>query len=63
MCDALFVGQELIDVFAVSLEQVLTILDSNHHGIEFIRTEPNKETGRAIEFDQQLPILAQGRNR
>jgi hypothetical protein len=43
----LFIGQELIDVPAVSLEQVLAILDSNHQGIELIRTDR-----QAIEFHE-----------
>jgi hypothetical protein len=34
--DLFFVGQKLIDVLAVSLKQILTILDSNDLGVEFI---------------------------
>jgi hypothetical protein len=47
----------------VNVEQILALCDSINHGVEFSRIEPKKETGRAIEFDQQLPISAQGRNR
>jgi len=58
-----FISQKLIDVFAVSVEQIPALSNSINHGMEFIRIEPKKETGRAIEFDQQLPISALGRNR
>jgi hypothetical protein len=56
--DPFFVGQELIDARAVSMEQVLTLPDSNHDGIEFIRTEAKEETGKADENEQPLPESA-----
>jgi hypothetical protein len=56
--DPFFVGQELIVVLAVSLKQVLAISDLNNHGVEFIRVDPGREPGNAIDFDYQLPILA-----
>ena len=50
-------------MLAVSLEQIVAILDSNDHGVEFIGVDPKKGPGGVIEFEHQLPILAQGRNR
>jgi len=58
MWNPFFVGQELVDVFAVSMEQILTISDSYHHGIEFIRTEAKEETGKAHKIYQVLPKTA-----
>jgi hypothetical protein len=56
----LFVFKKLIDVPALNVEQILALCDSINHGVEFIRIEPKKETGRPIEVDQQLPISALG---
>jgi hypothetical protein len=55
VCDLFFFCQELIDVLAVNLKQVLAISDSNNHGVEFIRIERKKETGKADEIGQVLP--------
>ena len=58
MRDPFFICQELIDVLAVSPKQILAVLDSHHHGVEFIRMERKKGKGKAIEFHPQLPISA-----
>jgi len=56
--DPLFVSEELIDVLAVSLQEVLAIPYSNNRGIEFIRTEAKEETGKAHKIYQVLPKTA-----
>ena len=58
MRNPFFICQELIDVLAVSPKQILAVLDSHHHGVEFIRMERKKGKGKAIEFHRQLPISA-----
>jgi hypothetical protein len=57
------IGQELIDMLAVSLKQVLAISDSNDHCAEFIRIERKKGTGKAWELNMVLPKTALGGNR
>jgi hypothetical protein len=54
-----FVCQELIDVLAVRAKEVLAIPYSNHHGIEFIRIERKKQTGKTDEIEKVLPKPAQ----
>jgi len=49
--NAPFVSQELVDVLAVSLKQIIAFSYSNHHCIEFIRVEWKKETGKANEIE------------
>ena len=63
MWNPFFVCQDLVDVPAVSTEQILTLADSNNHGVEFIRIEWEKKTGKTDEIEQVLPKAAQGRNR
>jgi hypothetical protein len=58
MGNPFFVSQELIDVLAVSMEQILTVSDSNDHGVQFIRVERKKKTGKADENEQPLPESA-----
>jgi hypothetical protein len=60
---ALLVGKELIDVLAVSLEQILAILGSSDRCFEFIRTERKNEADKTIEVDALLQISALGGNR
>jgi len=57
------VCQELVDVLAMGMEQILAISDSSNHGIEFIRIKGEKETGKADEIEKVLPKATRGRNR
>jgi len=41
-------------------KEILTILYTDTHCTQFIGIKGEKETGKAIEFEDQLPILAQG---
>jgi hypothetical protein len=63
MGDPLLVSQELIDVLAVRLQQILAIPDSHHHGVQCINIKAKKETGKADEIGQVLPKATRGRNR
>jgi hypothetical protein len=56
--DLFFVCQELVDVLAVRAKEVLAIPHSNHHGVEFIRIERKKETGKTDEIEKVLPKTA-----
>jgi hypothetical protein len=55
---SVFFCQELVDALAASMEQILTLADSNNHGIELIRIEWKKKTGKADENEQPLPESA-----
>ena len=50
MWNRLFIRQELIDVPAVSMEQILTIPDSYCHRIQLISIKWKEETGKADEI-------------
>jgi hypothetical protein len=59
MWNPFFVGQELIDVPAVSLKEVLAIPDTDCHGGQFVCIKREKETGKAHKIEQVLPKPAQ----
>jgi hypothetical protein len=55
-----FICKKLVDVPAMRPKEILTILYTDTHCTQFIGIKGEKETGKAIEFEDQLPILAQG---